>query len=147
MLVSLNFYHSVLICFKNKKKSGCKSNVFLYIDSWTQHNEQEYCLERQNIVIVPFRRMFLSHVFLLMPQNIAVETFLVPLEQIPHSQMHVSGSSCRNILLWFLLCAVNLAWKPVMCCKVIPINTCVITGTELRMDLWVSLKDLCMVIT
>jgi len=56
---------------------------FLYIDSWTQHSEQEHCLERQNFVIVPFLRMFLSHMFLLMLQNIAVETFLVPLEQIP----------------------------------------------------------------
>lgn len=70
---------------------------FLYIDSWTQHSEQEHCLERQNIAIVPFLRMFLSHVFLLTPQNIGVKSFLVPLEQIPYSQMHVSGSSCRNV--------------------------------------------------
>jgi hypothetical protein len=72
---------------------------FLDIDSWTQCSEQEHCLEKQNIVIVPFLRMFLSLVFLLMPQNIVVETFLVPLEQIPYSQMYVSGSSCRNVLL------------------------------------------------
>jgi len=72
---------------------------FLYITSWTHHSDQEHCLERQNIVTVPFLRMFLSHMFLLMPQNGAVETFLVPLEQIPYSQMNVSGSSCRNVLL------------------------------------------------
>jgi len=147
MLVSLNFSPSVLICLKKKKKVDAKVMWFLYMDSWTQHSEQKHCLERQNIVIVPFCRMFLSHVFLLMPQNIAVGTFLVPLEQIPHSQMHVSGNSCRNVLLWFLLRAVNLAWKPMMCCKVIPINTCVITGNELGMDLWVTRKGLCMVIT
>lgn len=34
-----------------------------------------------------------------------------------------------------------------MCCKVIPINICVITGNERGMDLWVTLKGLCMVIT
>jgi len=100
---------------------------FLYMDSWTPHSEQEHCLERQNIVIVPILRMFLSHVFLLMPQNIAVETFLVPLEQIPYSQMHVSGSSCRNVLF--------------------SINVGVITGNELGMDLWVTLKGLCILIT
>ena len=31
----------------------------------------------------------------------------------------------RNVLLWSLLCAVNLVWRPVTCCKVIPINICV----------------------
>jgi hypothetical protein len=28
-----------------------------------------------------------------------VDTFIVPVEHIPDSQMHVSGSSCRNALL------------------------------------------------
>jgi hypothetical protein len=46
-----------------------------------------------------------------------------------------------------LLRAVNLVWIPVMCYKVISINTCVITGNELGMDLWVALNGLCMVIT
>lgn len=31
--------------------------------------------------------------------------------------------------------------------KSISMNTCVITGNELGMDLWVTLKGLCMVIT
>jgi hypothetical protein len=102
-MVSLNLFCSVLICFKNKRnkvKGGRESNVV----SVHKFPERQNTVSR-NIVLIDktsplchFSECF-CHMFLLMPQNIVVEIFLVPVGQIPDSQVHMSGTSCRNALV------------------------------------------------